>query len=136
LRKYWARNMTELYAELLLEAAKHPSHYGLVDQENMSGGSLNASCGDQISLTGKITNDILTDLKWQGKGCIISRAHMDGLAQRAIGQSLTQILSFSKSDMLQLFGFDDKLAPGREKCLMIGLIALHEAVIKYQKNQK
>lgn len=127
--------MTELYAELLLEAAKHPTHYGLISQANMSGGSLNASCGDQISLTGKIDNDILTELKWQGNGCIISRAHMDGLAQRAIGQNINQIARFTKSDMLQLFGFDDTIAPGREKCLMIGLVALQEAISTYQKSQ-
>lgn len=123
--------MTEMYAELLLETAKHPAHAGVIDRADLHGESFNSSCGDQIAVTAKTDGTLITDLKWQGTGCIISRAHMDALAEKVIGSSLISISQLTKSDMLQLFGFDETMAPGREKCLLIGLKALQQASEKY-----
>jgi nitrogen fixation NifU-like protein len=113
--------MSDIYAELLLESAKHPEHYKLLDDFTATAEGFNASCGDKIQVTLKVTNEIITDVGWIGQGCVISRAHMSVLSELMIGKKISEILKMEKKDLLQFFGFDETLSPGRDKCLLIGL---------------
>lgn len=122
----------EIYAQLLLDAAKHPANYGDLSSATLQGEQVNASCGDHLHVALQIDDaTVITQVKWHGEGCVISKAHMSALSELLIGQKLTQVMQLTKQDMLQLFGFNENLAPGREKCLMIGLVTVQKMIARY-----
>lgn len=55
----------------------------------------NPSCGDTVELTIKLSEagDIIEELKFEGKGCAISIASADLMAENLQGKSVAQALS-------------------------------------------
>lgn len=124
----------EIYAQLLLDAAKNPANYGDLPNATWRGDHVNASCGDHVYVALEVDNEVITHVRWHGEGCVISRAHMSALSELLIGKTVTQAKQLTKQDMLQLFGFDENLAPGREKCLMIGLVTVQKILTSQRGN--
>jgi len=123
--------MDEIYAQLLLDAAKHPANYGELPTATLRGEQVNASCGDHLQVALEVDDSaVITQVRWQGEGCVISRAHMSSLSEMLIGKQLSEVMKLTKQDMLALLGFDEGLAPGREKCLMIGLVTVQKMIAK------
>lgn len=122
--------MSDLYQEVLLEEAKHPQNKGQLPESDLVLRQSNASCGDQIIIYLKIDpqSQAITDLKWDGQGCIISQAAMSLLSQVILQHKLTlsQVTHYSQSDLEELLGIED-ISPGRIKCLMLGVSAFKHA---------
>lgn len=118
--------MSDLYQEVILEAARHPHHQGQLSDADYVVHELNASCGDVITLYLKVeqvTGRIL-DLKWEGQGCIISQAAMSELSAKVLAEhlTLTQVQALKLEDILEVLGLEE-VSPGRLKCVMLGLKA-------------
>ncbi len=120
----------DLYTQVLLDAAHHLQCSGSLPTAEAHAALTNASCGDEVSVDVQVSPDkkTITDVKWRGHGCIISQAHMDGVAQLAIGTSVEKVQSWGRSDVLAIFGLTE-IASGREKCLTLGLRALQQALL-------
>lgn len=120
---------TDLYAQVLLDAAHHPQHRGHLTDPDLKTTARNASCGDVISVELQLSADkqTITAIKWQGEGCIISQAHMDVLAAQLAGQPIAKVKTWDKPEILALFGLST-ITPGREKCLMLSLRAVQQAL--------
>jgi nitrogen fixation protein NifU and related proteins len=123
--------MSDLYREVILEAAAEPANQGHLDHPDATQTELNASCGDQVSVElqfGKNNTGekIIQDLKWTGKGCAISQASMSFVSEAVIGQPVTTIQNWELPNVLELLGFED-ISYGREKCAMLGLKAIQHA---------
>jgi nitrogen fixation NifU-like protein len=128
--------MTDLYQEVILEEAKHPHHQGQLLDADQVLRQTNASCGDQVVIYLKLDPQTQTirELKWEGQGCIISQAAMSLLAQLILSKnmSLAEVAELSQADIEGLLGIDE-ISPGRVKCLLLGLSALHQS---YQASRK
>lgn len=125
--------MSDLYQEVILEAARHPQNQGQMDDADYVIHELNASCGDVITLYLKVNSQTgqVTDLKWQGQGCIISQAAMSELSGKIKAEqlSLTDIHALKLEDVTSLLGIDE-ISPGRLKCVMLGLKAFGQVQLK------
>lgn len=117
--------MSDLFTQIILDEAKNPAHYGELDGDHLKTLQYNPSCGDMIKITLRIDDQkkLLKDLKWTGQGCSISMAAMSLLSQEIIGKSVTEILALTHHDMLKFLDLES-IAPGRLKCMMIGLTAI------------
>ena len=79
----------EIYAQLLLDAAKHPANYGDLPSATLRGEQVNASCGDHLQVALQIDDTrVITEVKWHGEGCVISKAHMSALSEQLIGKKI------------------------------------------------
>lgn len=136
--------MSDLYQEIILEEIKNPQHQGeLIGADVLQRHELNASCGDEVTIYLKIAKKLSSTpnttpsptptssitLKWQGQGCAISMAAMSLLAEKINSQQLSkkQIQALTLEDLLNLLGLDE-IAPGRLKCMMLGLKAVQAAL--------
>jgi nitrogen fixation NifU-like protein len=119
----------DLYAQVLLDAAHHPQYRGHLANPDLKTIARNASCGDVIAVELQLSPDkqTITAVKWQGEGCIISQAHMDVLAAELAGQPIAKVKTWDKPEILALFGLAT-ITPGREKCLMLSLRAVQQAL--------
>ena len=114
-----------IYQERLMDHYRHPRNKGVIENPDFSSGVHNPSCGDAISLTGRIENGIITAIAFDGFGCVISQAAASLLAEAVLHKPVTFARDFSKEAMIQLVSLD--CGPTRLKCVLLALDALHGA---------
>ena len=119
-----------LYKEELMDHYRHPRNYGTLDNPHISGQLANSACGDSVSLQAYIQENIITELKFQASGCVISQATASLLTERCKGQALNVIKSLKKDDITALVGIP--LGPTRLRCALISLEALQTGISNYQ----
>lgn len=120
-----------IYQEDLIEEAKNPSNLGKIADPDIQSTQYNASCGDQVTVYLKLSQDKnqIGEIKWQGQGCVISQASMSLLSEKLKNMAISDVLELEQKDVLDLLGFED-IAMGRVKCLMLGLTAVKKMLIK------
>jgi nitrogen fixation protein NifU and related proteins len=121
--------MDDIYREIIIEESKHPHNYGKLEGADVSSHHLNPSCGDEITVYIKLSDDKKTiqTVMWEGQGCAISKAGMSLLSEQLPGMSVAEINHLDKKYMEKLIGFDE-VVPGREKCMMVGVAVTKKAV--------
>ena len=73
-------NLKDLYKQVIMDHSKHPRNNGeLSDSYKLE--MLNPSCGDKITVSMKIENNVITDIKFTGTGCSISLASASMLTE-------------------------------------------------------
>lgn len=120
-----------LSSQELLEHYKHSKHRGTLASPSFVCADYNPSCGDRICFQAALSDGIVTDLKFEGSGCIISQASASLLAEYFSGKDIEAILNFSKDDFLTMVGLS--LGPNRVKCVLLALFTLQEGVKSYKK---
>ncbi|MEX0849682.1 MAG: iron-sulfur cluster assembly scaffold protein [Candidatus Dependentiae bacterium] len=120
-----------MYQEELMDHYQHPRHRGILTGADFDSGQYNPSCGDAVTMQGKITNDVITHIAFEGKGCVISQATASMLAEYALGKPIDELSQFSVDDMLQLIKIP--LGPTRLKCALLSLHALKEGIKQFQQ---
>jgi nitrogen fixation NifU-like protein len=123
--------MDDLYRELILEHSKHPHNAGSIEHPDVSHEEYNPLCGDKIRIDLRIQDGIITDIKFQGRGCAISQASASLLTDEMKGQPLDAVRAFGKEEMLDLIGIPLGHNPVRIKCALLSLKALKAGVYDY-----
>lgn len=120
----------DLYQEIILEESKHPHNIGALPHPDAQH-TEKTSCGDTVAVTIELSADktVITNLLWEGEGCVISKAFSSALSQAVIGKKVTEVLSWELADVLKLLGLDE-ISPGRVHCVLISLYALRHALQK------
>ena len=116
--------MSSMYHQDLLDEAKHPRRYGLLDNPDQQFVGTNSSCGDSVEITIKIDeSNKITEIGWTGEGCIMSQASLSVLSDWAVGKSVDEVKNLTVEDILNLLGLSE-ISPGRVKCVMLGVKAV------------
>lgn len=122
--------MSTLYREELLDHFRYPRNSGELPDAQVSTEVLNPSCGDEIAMQIVVEDDILLQISFKGKGCVISQAAASLLTELVKGKSLEFIEALTKDDMLSLVGIE--LGPTRLRCALLALESLHKALSLYK----
>lgn len=117
------------YHEVLLEEAKSPQNKGRLEQADKTIHLHNASCGDELTVYLQFSPDgqTVTDVQWEGQGCVISQAAMSVVSNQIKGLTSEQIRDVTQSDLEQLLGLED-ISVGRVKCLLLGLKGIQKGL--------
>lgn len=118
-----------MYHHTLMAYYKNESHRETIASPDFASRKSNPSCGDEISFTGLLKNSVITDLKYQGAGCIISQGAASMLCEYARGKKIEDILSLSIDDILAKLELN--LGPNRMQCVQLPLDALHQALTSF-----
>lgn len=135
------------YNEILTDHNLHPFHKKPINDPNYMLEGINPSCGDDIVLQLKISDDgIIKDGGYVGDGCAISQASADMMLDLVIGRSKEDALhlcdlfmrmikdpsSLSDNEMDQLEEAsslqDIAHMPSRVKCAVLGWHTMEEIV--------
>ncbi len=114
--------MDDLYRENILEHYKNPSNYGTLQDPDISYTDSNPLCGDEIRIDINLDNNKVKDVRFQGKGCAISKASASMLTEMIEGMSLEEMKEITKEDIMEVLGI--KLGPIRIKCALLCLKVL------------
>ncbi|MDE1823118.1 MAG: SUF system NifU family Fe-S cluster assembly protein [Candidatus Micrarchaeota archaeon] len=121
----------DMYAEELLYSYEHPHNKGKLEGADAEMHEENISCGDKITVYLKIEDGKVSDVKFEGSGCVISMGSASMLTESIKGKSVAELESMGKTGLLQVIGIDP--GPVRMHCATLSLRAVKEAVFKYDK---
>jgi len=121
--------MNDFYQAEMIAEFKEPQNKGKLAQADLEHEGKNASCGDEIKLYLKFSPDeqTITDIKWEGRGCVVSMTSMSLLSEKIKGKTLAELKTWDKNNLLPFFGMVE-VNKGREKCFMLGLNAVQQAL--------
>lgn len=77
-------DLKNLYKQVVLDHSKHPRNNGDIENSYKLE-MLNPSCGDKITVSVKLVDDIIDDIKFSGIGCSISMASASMLTEELKG---------------------------------------------------
>lgn len=119
----------DIYRETIITEARHPQNYGPLKGADINQSHVNPSCGDSVEVYVKLdlAKKKILDIGWEGAGCVVSMASMSFLSAKVKGMSLKKISQLTSADLKQILGVEE-ITPSREKCMMMGLMAIQKAV--------
>jgi nitrogen fixation NifU-like protein len=124
--------MFDMYQENILDHAKHPHHWGLLESYTHHAQDDNPLCGDRLELTLQVDEDgRVVEVGWTGNGCAISQASASMLGEELIGKTLDEIKAIDKDQVLELIGIP--LSMNRLKCALLSLKVVKAAAYQLER---
>ncbi len=120
----------ELYQEIILDHYRHPQNYGRIENPSAEAADTNPLCGDAISMTLRINDNKIEDVKFSGAGCAISQAAASMLTEAIKGKTLDEVKGMTKINVVEMFG-GINFGHVRIKCAMLPLKVMKMAVYSY-----
>ena len=102
--------LKELYQEIILDHGKEPRNFGECETHNKSAHGHNPLCGDKVSLTLFVDDDIIKDIKFSGEGCAISVASASLMTDKLKGKKLSYAENIFKDFTDLVTGSEDSLS--------------------------
>ncbi len=118
-----------LYQDVLIDHYRNPRNRGVLDHPDFKSGENNPSCGDSVSMSGRVKDDRLIAVSFEGAGCVISQAAASMLTEKVIGERLEDIMKLNAAFMRNLVGIE--LGPTRVRCALLALEALQKGIQEY-----
>ena len=137
-------DLRELYQEVILDHSRRPRNLGVLPAANRTAEGYNPLCGDRLSVYLKIDGDVISEIRFQGSGCAISKASAslmtDGVRGKTIAEMRRLFTQFHKMvageadpppidvlGKLKVFA-GVREYPTRVKCATLAWHTLHAAV--------
>lgn len=137
--------LDSLYQEVILDHYKRPLNKGLSPNPTTQVHHVNTSCGDEVTLNLHLSDDLVTNVTWDGVGCSISQASTSVMSDLLRGKSPAEAVALVEEfqSMIQSKGSDsgneerlqDAVAfagvakfPARVKCALLGWMAFKDAL--------
>ena len=106
---------------------RRPRNRGRLANPDCQAELANSSCGDFIRVDVKLTDGLVSDLKFEGKGCAISQAAISILTERLIGKKPEEIISYDFLELEKILGIP--LSQRRQDCAALGLKTIKQALL-------
>ena len=118
--------MDELYRENILDHYKRPRNFGRLEEFDLDFEDTNPFCGDEQHVYIKLdSDDRVSEVSFEGKGCAISTAATSMLVEELEGMSREELLRMPKETVLDLLGIP--ISATRMKCALLGLKVVKSA---------
>ena len=134
--------MNTFYNEILTEHNVHPTHKHELSDADITLEGVNPSCGDDIILSFKVSDGVITDGAFSGDGCAISQASCDMMLDLVIGKKVDEAKRLSEIFLRMIKGevtdeekeeleeagilSDISHMPARVKCAVLGWHTMEE----------
>ncbi len=143
-------DLRELYQQVILDHNKNPKNFGKLEHPTHDAEGFNPLCGDHLHLYLVVNNGVVTDVKFEGSGCAISKSSASLMTEIIKGKSIGEVerifnrfhdMVTGNSSDNDTFEDLDKLAilqgvkefPARVKCATLAWHTLEAAVRNDQK---
>ena len=139
-----AMDISGLYQEVILDHAKSPRNFGVLEQYTCTAEGNNPMCGDQLTVYVDIKDGVVSDVSYRARGCAISIASASIMSSIIKGKTMEEVhILFDKFHMLctgqEIEDDDDDIErmrvlsgvskfPTRVKCATMSWHAMKEAI--------
>jgi nitrogen fixation NifU-like protein len=80
-------SLGELYQEVILDHYRKPRNFGLLRGADRKAEGHNPLCGDRVALQIRTKNDVIDEIRFDGKGCAISTASASMMTEAVRGKT-------------------------------------------------
>ena len=84
--------LNDLYRDVILDHNRHPRNFGPLDPADASVEGFNPMCGDRLTLRLRISDDAISDIRFEGQGCAISTASASLMTEAVKGKSRAEAM--------------------------------------------
>ena len=117
--------MDDMYRDYILDHYKNPRNSGELEGATNSYSDSNPLCGDELTMSLRIDDGKVADVRFKGKGCAISQASASILTEEIKGKTLSEVKAIDRQHILENLGIP--ISPARIKCALLGLKTLKGA---------
>jgi len=79
-------DLRELYRDVVLDHSKHPRNFRALRAPVRKAEGYNPLCGDQLTVYAVVSDDVLTEVAFQGVGCALCLASASLMTERLRGR--------------------------------------------------
>ncbi len=83
-------DLRDLYQEVILDHNRRPRNWGAIESPDRAADGYNPLCGDRLRLTLRMEGDRISDVKFQGSGCAISKASASLMTDLVKGKTMPE----------------------------------------------
>jgi nitrogen fixation protein NifU and related proteins len=84
-------DIRELYRDVILDHNRSPRNFGRLEPADAEALGHNPLCGDSLSLTLRLADNRLSEIRFNGQGCAISVASASMMSEAVSGKSLPEV---------------------------------------------
>ena len=118
--------MDDMYRDYILDHYKNPRNFGELPGATHSYHDSNPLCGDELTMSLKIDDGHVDDVRFTGKGCAISQASASIASEELTGMELDRAGALGADWMLELLGIP--VSAARRKCALLNLKVVRRAI--------
>ena len=122
-----------MYSKKVMDHFKNPRNMGEVPDADGVGTVGNPVCGDLMTISIKVKDNRLADIKFKTFGCGSAIATSSMITELAKGKTLDEGLEITRADVAGSLG---GLPPVKMHCSNLAADALHAAIEDYRKKHK
>ncbi|HET7264953.1 MAG TPA: SUF system NifU family Fe-S cluster assembly protein [bacterium] len=83
-------SLDELYRDVILDHYSHPRNRGVADPADAKREGANPLCGDEITVSLRVRDGVIEDVRFEGKGCSISQASASMMTEQLKGKPVAE----------------------------------------------
>ncbi|MEO7775645.1 MAG: Fe-S cluster assembly sulfur transfer protein SufU [Steroidobacteraceae bacterium] len=84
-------NLQDLYRDVILDHNRNPRNFGKLEPADAHANGHNPLCGDRLSVTLRLEDDRIADVKFEGNGCAISVASASLMSEAVKGKVRAEV---------------------------------------------
>ena len=109
-----------------------PRNIGTIKDPDGTGMGGDASCGDWLIVMIKVEENMISDIKFQCRGCSAAIVTSSAMTELALGKSTEDAMKISAKDIENEVG---GLSDEKRHCSVLGETALRQAIEDYRGRQ-
>lgn len=121
------------YSEKLLDHFTNPRNVGVLEDADAIGRERNDACGDTTTLYLKMKGGVITDARFQTKGCSAAIATSSVATELLTGGSIVQARQITRRDLADAVG---GLPSGKIHCSVLAADAVKSALADYDRKRE
>ncbi len=141
--------LDDLYREIILDHYAHPRNRGRLPDADISVEGANPLCGDELSIFVRLEDGVITDVRFEGRGCSISQASASMMTGEMRGKTLAEARDLVESFKAMMHGQSSALDesdlaalqgvrkfPVRVKCATLAWVALEQGIDEFKQGKQ
>ena len=121
-----------MYSQKVMDHFRDPKNVGVVENADGKGVVGNPTCGDQMEITIKVENNVITDIKFRTFGCGAAIATSSMATELIQGKTINEALEVSNRAIAAALG---GLPPIKMHCSVLAAEALRATLADYYARQ-
>jgi nitrogen fixation protein NifU and related proteins len=122
--------LNDLYRDVILDHNRQPRNFGDLTPADASVEGFNPMCGDHLTLRLRLSEETISDIRFEGEGCAISTASASLMTEAVKGRTRDEALKLF--DRVHQLLTDDAAPPAEE----LGKLAALSGVREYPARVK
>lgn len=122
-----------MYSDKVMEHFNNPRNAGELENPDGVGEVGNPTCGDIMRIAIKVTDNIITDIRFKTFGCGAAIATSSMVTEMAKGKTLEEARIISNKNVAEAL---DGLPPNKMHCSNLAADALRKAIDDYLANNR